>query len=309
MSALVSAVIPTYNRAEYVGGAIESALNQTYDDVQVVVVNDGSTDDTRDVLSTYEGDDRVKVRHNEENRGIPTTMNRGIDAADGKYVGVFGDDDRWRPTKVEKQVAVLEDAPDNYCGAYTDGVITDTEGEVVRRVESGVEGKLFPHIFVEMSVLPHSSQLVRKECLEAVDGFDESFEIACDWDLTARLAEEYCWKYVPEVLVERTHHEDNVTGDADYDVRARRQMYEKHRETIVQHSKVHRKFEAARKRELGLRALESDERFDALRSFATASANEPRLDHAALLALSPFGMDAISSARQLKDDSDSGEAT
>jgi glycosyltransferase involved in cell wall biosynthesis len=99
MDPLVSAVIPTYNREEYVSAAIDSVLDRTYDRVEAVVVNDGSTHDTSDVLDRYAVDDRVRVVTNDRNLGIPRTMNKGIDAARGELIGILGDDDRWCPEK------------------------------------------------------------------------------------------------------------------------------------------------------------------------------------------------------------------
>ena len=97
---LVSAILPTYNRAEYVGGAIDTVLAQTHDEMEVVVVNDGSTDSTEERLAEYADDDRVRVRHNEENRGISASMNRAADLADGEFICVLNDDDRWHEQKV-----------------------------------------------------------------------------------------------------------------------------------------------------------------------------------------------------------------
>ncbi|SFR57796.1 glycosyltransferase family 2 protein [Halogeometricum limi] len=300
MTVLVSAVIPTYNRESYVGGAIESVLEQTYENVEVVVVNDGSTDGTESVLAEYADDDRVRVLRNDENRGIPYTMNRGVEAARGDYIGVFGDDDRWYPTKVEKQVAVLEGLGDDYCGVYTGGVIRDGSGEVVDRVRWDRGGDRFPEILVRNTVLPHSSHLVRAECFEAVGGFDESFDIACDWDLTIRLSKRWKWACIPEELVERTHHDGNVTGDPDYDVRCRAAVREKYAAELAANPDARRRFEAAAHRERGVRALEADDRTEAVRELSNAFVRERRGDHAALLALAPFGPRALSAARALR---------
>lgn len=302
MAPRVSAVIPTYDRADLVGGAIESVLDQTVDDVEVVVVDDGSTDDTWSVLQAYaDRDDRVRPLRNEENRGIPATMNRGVEAARGEFVGVFGDDDRWRPTKVEKQLAAFERVGDDYCGVYTGGVIRDESGAVVERVMPGRAGDLYPDALVENVVLPHSSHLVRRECLEAVGGFDESFAIACDWDLTVRLSKRWKWAFVPEVLVERNHHGGNVTGDPDYDVRCRATMREKYADDLASDPETARRFEAAAHRERGVRALEDGDRADALREFSGAFRAERRGEHLALLGVAPFGPRALSVARGVRE--------
>jgi glycosyltransferase involved in cell wall biosynthesis len=301
MAPLVSAVIPTYNRAEMVGGAIESVLDQTVDDVEVVVVDDGSTDDTWSVLQEYAAeDDRVRPIQNESNQGIPTTMNRGVEAARGEFVGVFGDDDRWHPTKVEKQLAAFDRVGDDYCGVYTGGVIRDESGDVVQRVMPDRTGDLYPDVLVENVVLPHSSHLVRADCFEAVGGFDESFDIACDWDLTVRLSKRWKWAFVPEVLVERNHHDGNVTGDPDYDVRCRGAVAEKYADDLRAVPDAARRFEVAAHRERGVRALEADNRLTAVREFSKAFSRERRGDHVALLGLAPFGPRGLAAARSLQ---------
>jgi glycosyltransferase involved in cell wall biosynthesis len=300
MEPLVSAVIPTYNRAEYVGGAVESVLDQTYDRVEVVVVNDGSTDRTPKVLADYAADDRVSVLHNDRNRGIPYAMNRGVDAARGEFIGVFGDDDRWRPRKIERQVEVMAERDEEYCGVYTAGVITDGAGTVLEHVRTGASGDVYPDVLVRMSILPHSGQLVRAECLRAVGGFDTDFSVACDWDLTVRLAKRWKFAYVPETLVERIHHEGNVTGDPAYDVRARRAMAEKHRDALeAADPETRHAFEAARRRELGLFALHEGDRSAALGHFVTALRLQPGLDHLGLALASPFGARGLALARRL----------
>lgn len=301
MTGLVSVVIPTYNRAAYIDGAIESVLTQTYDHVEVVVVNDGSTDDTREVLADYDGDERVTVVHNDENRGIPTTANRALDAASGTYIASLDDDDRWHPEKLAKQVAVFEQLDDSYCGVYTGGVIKDTDGTVLERVMHHHAGEVYPEVLVRNTILPHSSHLVRASCYDAVGGFDESFDIACDWDVTIRLAREYKWAFVPEILVERTHHGTNVTGDPDYDVRCRTQVWEKFRADIARHPSIERRFHAAWARERGVRALEANDRPAALTALADALVSEPRFDHAALFAVAPFGSRGLDTARTIRN--------
>lgn len=301
MGPLVSAVIPTYNRADMVGGAIDSVLDQTYENVEVVVVDDGSSDDTWAVLQEYaERDDRVRPIQNETNQGIPTTMNRGVEDARGEFVGVFGDDDRWHPTKVEKQLAAFDQVGDEFCGVYTGGVIKTQDGDVVERVMSNRGGDLYPDVLVRNMVLPHSSHLVRADCFEAVGGFDESFAIACDWDITIRLSKRWKWAFIPEVLVERTHHGGNVTGDPDYDVRCRAAVAEKYADDIAADPELARRFAAAVHREKGIRALEDDDRVTAVSQFARALLRERRGDHAALLGVAPFGPRGLAAARRLK---------
>jgi hypothetical protein len=138
------------------------------------------------------------------------------------------------------------------CGVYTAGVITDGEGTVIERVETGASGDVYPDLLVRMPIPPHSSQLVRADYLREVGGFDTDLEVACDWDLTVRLAKRWKFTRVPDVLVERIHHDRRANPprrerDQRPGVRRPRQtaMADKHREAIeAAGSDTRRAFEA-----------------------------------------------------------------
>ncbi|HET7324856.1 MAG TPA: glycosyltransferase family 2 protein, partial [Halococcus sp.] len=184
---LVSAILPTYNRAEYVAGAIDTALEQTHDEMEVVVVNDGSTDRTKERLAAYTDDDRVCVRHNEENRGISESMNRAVENADGEFICVLNDDDRWHPEKVEKQLAVFEQVGETVGVVYTGGVVKQGES-VVRVYRPKRRGNIYPEVIARFGLHPHSSHMLRAACFE-LGGFDPAFPRGVDWDHCIRLAQ------------------------------------------------------------------------------------------------------------------------
>jgi glycosyltransferase involved in cell wall biosynthesis len=300
--ALVSVVVPTYERADRVGGAIESALEQTHDRLEVVVVNDGSTDDTRRVVEAYaDAHANVRALHNDRNRGISHTRNRGIEAARGAYVCQLDDDDRWRSRKVKRQLdalARLRERTDcdsaDYCGVYCGGVVRDAGGEVVRRVDTGAAGDLWPDVLVRFDVRPHSGHLVRRDCLHAVGGYDESFPRGVDWDLTVRLCKRWRWAYVPEPLVERRYADDNVSGDAafgdpSYEVAIRERLREKYLGDLEANPEARREFEAMLAKQRGLAALERGDRREAVRRFARTVRLAPEPTHAAMLGLAALG--------------------
>ncbi|SFR36858.1 glycosyltransferase family 2 protein [Halogeometricum limi] len=209
----VSVLIPTYNRAAYVGGAIDTVLEQTYSDIEAVVVNDGSDDDTRAVLDARAGD-RVRVFHNDENRGISYSFNRAAAEARGEYLCILGDDDRWHPVKVERQVRRMESLGDEYGVVYTGGfcvrddVVTDVSRPSWR-------GDIYPEILGTFGVGPHSGHMIRREAFEAVDGFDTAFPRGVDWDMSIRLAKRYKFDYLPELFVRRTLHDDNISREPE----------------------------------------------------------------------------------------------
>jgi len=226
----VSVVVPTHERAEFVAGAIETALDQTYDDLEVVVVDDGSTDGTPERLATYADDDRVRVPRNGTNRGIASFRNRGIDAARGEYV-CAPDDDRWHPEKAHKEVAVMEELGDDYCGVYT-GAVLVRDGRVVGRDMARVRGDIYEEVLAESALTPHSSHMVCRECLEEIGEFDESFPCGVDWKIAVRLAREWKFEFIPEELVERRLHGDNVSGSGAARVMPRELLWEKYGDEI-----------------------------------------------------------------------------
>ncbi|MFC6974687.1 glycosyltransferase family 2 protein [Halomicroarcula sp. GCM10025709] len=138
----VSVVVPTYNRADTVGRAVESALAQTVTDIEVVVVDDGSTDDTAAVVTGID-DERVRYLAHERNRGRSAARNTGIEAARGEYVAFLDSDDRWLPGKLDRQLAELSRRPPEWIGVYCEFLTPS------RRLSdgwsTGSPGKCSPH--------------------------------------------------------------------------------------------------------------------------------------------------------------------
>lgn len=286
---LVSALIPTYNRADRVGGAIDSALAQTHDELEVVVVNDGSTDDTPAVLAEYADNDRVRVRHNEENRGIAATFDRAAEVANGEYLGILGDDDRWRPEKTARQLDRFAQLSDDYGIVYAGGVRVDDDGQILTEVHPSAHGDCYPEILTEFPLAPHSSHLLRASCLDAVGGFDTDFPEAVDWEVNIRLAREFRVAYVDEILVERQFHGGNVsggalTGNPAYQVAARDRIWRKFREELRAHPETERRFAATHEKHRGRVAVGDRDRRRATAHFLAASWLDPSVEHLGSLA-------------------------
>jgi len=206
MAPLVSAVIPSYNYSRFVGGAVESVLAQTCRDLECIVVDDGSTDDTAGVLEPYA--DRVQVIR-QPNQGLSAARNTGIGAARGRYVAFLDADDRWFPEKIARQVALIESHPGT--GAVGCWVqLTDGEGVPTGRKE-------FPEHVPEPIALTDQMQriakrqfwvggsgsgaFVRREVFDTVGPFDTTLRAAEDWDMWLRIAAAVPIRNVPEILV------------------------------------------------------------------------------------------------------------
>ena len=217
----VSVVIPTYNRAGLLGRAVRSVLNQSFEDFEILVVDDASTDGTDEVISSL-NDERVKYFYHGENMGISAARNTGIRNARGKYIGFLDSDDEWLPSKLEKQISCFEGSSGSvgavYCRHYLQdelfgnyrGVVhlDPRKGEVYREIVSG----WFPG--------PPSLFLLTREALEESGLFDEDLPCFEDVDLYIRIAERFSFDYVDEPLVVK-HQHFGYQFVMDYDLVAR----------------------------------------------------------------------------------------
>jgi glycosyltransferase involved in cell wall biosynthesis len=240
----VSVVIPAYNRADLLPRAVDSALAQTVDDIEVIVVDDGSTDDTLAVLERYD-DDRLCVLEHGTNRGVSAARNTGIESAAGEYVAFLDSDDYWRPGKLAAQLSALDGRSGGWIAAYCDsdrdgttrlGWVRDTLEDRVRALSTPtgpVEGgtDLAAEILLmRLEFGPGSTLLVERSALEAVGGFDESLAIYEDWDLAIRLLSVGKLAHVDDTLAVTS---DTGDYDADSYRDAKRRWLAKHDELVA----------------------------------------------------------------------------
>ncbi len=181
----VSVIVPTYNTIAYLPDAIESILQQTFEDFEILLVNDGSTDSTAEWAKKIT-DPRVRYIE-QNNQGLSAARNTGLDLAQGRYVAFLDADDVWEPTKLDKQVALLETNPD--IGMVHSWVwFMDGEGRSTGRIwKTQAEGMALAHLLQRNDVAVLSA-LVRRECFTRIGGFDIALRSLEDWDLWLRLA-------------------------------------------------------------------------------------------------------------------------
>lgn len=211
---LVSVIIPTYNNGRYVAETVRTVLSQTFTDLEVIVVDDGSTDGTAEELAVFEG----RIRYvRQQNGGPAKARNRGISASTGQYLAFCDADDLWLPTKVEKQVDFLNRHADHRM-VYSDLLVFDTRPDnvihpswlAVKQFDAG--GMIVAQLLRECFILT-SSVLVRRECLSMVGGFDEELPLRQDYDLWLRIAREFAIGKMDEVLVLKREHDSNIGSD------------------------------------------------------------------------------------------------
>lgn len=212
----VSVVIPTYNRAEQTTRALESVWNQSFSDYEVVVVDDGSTDNTADVLEQFEP--RIRLIR-QPNGGVSKARNRGISAASGEFIAFLDSDDEWLPDKLRQQVEFLE--AHRSIGFVACLNTYDTEHGFTYGNSFSRGG--MPNVvtqFLEFLLAPFprnmSRYLMRREAVVKCGGFDESIRGAEDWELCLKLLQHgYSFDFLNEALVVYQPGEDSLSADPE----------------------------------------------------------------------------------------------
>ena len=211
---LVSVVTPAYNVAWCVGRAIDSVLAQDYPARELVVVNDGSTDETAQVLARY--GDAIRVIE-QENRGMSAARNAAIRAARGDYVAFLDADDWWQPTKLSRQVALLQSRPDiGFCS--TAARVEDPQGNLLNHWGCRLHRTdILETLFAENAAIAGgcSAVMVRRRILDQTGLFDESLRGFEDPDLWMRLAAASNYACINEELAVILRREKSVSGNLD----------------------------------------------------------------------------------------------
>ncbi|MEO9525137.1 glycosyltransferase family 2 protein [Marinobacter alexandrii] len=193
---LVSVVIATFNMGQYLPEAVDSVLSQTWKNLEVIVVDDGSTDATADQMARFKADPRVRYIQT-ENRGQPRAKNRGLGEAGGDFIGFCDADDLWHPDKLRIQMPMFED--DSVGVVYSDVSYIDQNGDGLskpqpyRRHSGSVTNYLVIKNFV-----PFGTAVIRRACIERNGGFDELLPMGIDWDLWLRYSVDWAFQYSPE---------------------------------------------------------------------------------------------------------------
>lgn len=214
-SPTVSVVLPLYNGEEYITDAIDSVLEQTYEDFELLVVDDGSTDRSIGLVRSY-GDDRITLYRNETNLGIGRNMNRGVDLSEGRILAFLDQDDYWRNNKLEHHVSAHEAT--GAAVVYSDVETVTANKEFVESVdppEPAPSGEpLVRQLYVYLNFIrTFSSVTIERTAWKAFDGLDPQFNVAADYDLYLRLAPNHDFALVDEPLVSKRIHEQNTSKD------------------------------------------------------------------------------------------------
>jgi len=218
-SPTISAIIPTYNRAHLLPRAIKSVLNQTFQDFELIIVDDASTDNTGIVVREFqEKDKRIKYIKHKKNKGGSTVRNTGLREARGRYIAFLDSDDGWFPEKLEKQIGFFEDGKESLglvgCGRYD--VISEIGEKKVVLPPKNLR-PLIENGTIIFQIHSASSVMVRRSAIENVGLFDENLRISEDRDLWLRFIQaEYDISFIYEPLFNYYIHESNIGAIDNY---------------------------------------------------------------------------------------------
>jgi glycosyltransferase involved in cell wall biosynthesis len=220
---LVTVVIPAYNVAPYVSQAIDSVLAQTYKNIEIIVVDDGSKDATRDVVALYAEKNLVHYIY-QENKGLSAARNTGIRKAKGEFIAILDSDDLFLPEKIQQQVAYLVAHPEcgvSYCDVWH---FRETEPDKMLTLKSDFYSgsEVFPHLLRKNFIIP-LSVVFRKSEIMQVGLFDETRRRTEDWEYWLRLSYsgvQFC--HLPEILAKcRLHRGSRQQGADGWEYKAR----------------------------------------------------------------------------------------
>jgi glycosyltransferase involved in cell wall biosynthesis len=209
----VSVIMPVFNGAPYIRQALDSVLGQSFAALEVIVVDDGSTDDTRCLLADF--GDRITVLA-QARKGPSAARNRGLEAARGEYVAFMDADDEWAPSFLSTTVRALAAQPPSVVGVCTGWLYVRHDGRPLVHTRQASSGVLSVRDLLTGGQFPIHAALTRREAVLRVGGFDEHIRAMEDWDLWLRLlADGDCFSTIPQHLASYRLHGPSNSGDPD----------------------------------------------------------------------------------------------
>jgi glycosyltransferase involved in cell wall biosynthesis len=222
----VSVIIPNYNYARYVGQAIESVINQTYSNIEIIVVNNGSTDNSLEILKGF--GDRICLV-NQENLGQSGARKSGLSKATGDFIAFLDADDTWEPQKIEKQLHLFSSKTQLvYCGI---GRFSESSSKRISTHLPRFSGSCAPAFInqpgVSIVLSGESTAVFSRALLEKVGGFDPELNSAAGWDFFRRCSKFTDFDFVPEALTNYRIHDSNMSNNGMNTIPDIRNAYKK----------------------------------------------------------------------------------
>lgn len=237
---LVSVSMPTYNRAHLLRRPIQSILNQTFTDFELIIVDDGSTDDTKSLVDSFH-DSRIRYIRHETNKGLYPSRNTGVKHSVGTYLAFQDSDDEWHPKKLEEEVALIQGTPDRIGGVFS---------RIEKIYFSGAKAFIPPVDYIHTNnnllttmlrgdfYITMQALLFKKACLEKIGAFDENFQVFGDGDFIVRAAEQYEFLYNPSTRVTLHVTEDSISRNKSARRAGREQLFLKHKKLYARYPAI-----------------------------------------------------------------------
>ncbi len=207
MGPLVSVIIPTYNRANFLVEALESVFSQTYQEFEVIVVDDGSTDDTPKLIKRFLQVKYVRQQH----KGVASARNLGIKYAKGDLIAFLDSDDLWLPKKLEYQIAFFKKHPETVAVQTEEIWIRRGKRVNPKKKHKKESGWIF-HRCVELCIVSPSGIMLRKKVFKEIGLFDENFPVCEDYEFWLRLSVRYPIYLISEpLIIKRGGHPDQLS--------------------------------------------------------------------------------------------------
>ncbi|MBB6271536.1 glycosyltransferase involved in cell wall biosynthesis [Pedobacter cryoconitis] len=209
---LVSVIVPCYNHDKFIETCIKSIVNQTYKNIQIIVIDDGSRDNSPQILDQLSKEYGFFFER-QQNQGLSRTLNKGINSyAKGKYISVIASDDYWDTEKIEKQVEFLEQHP-NYGIVFGKAIIVDENDQKTGTLGDGISAHdlEFEQLFLDNKVIALTT-MIRKEIFDSLGGFNESSYIE-DWDLWLKISELHKVGFIDEYMGYYRRHSSNMSSN------------------------------------------------------------------------------------------------
>jgi len=226
----VSVILPTYNRAHLIKRSIQSVLDQTFQDFEIIVVDDGSSDNTEEQVKSFNNQKIRYIRYN-ENKGAAFARNTGIKAAQGEYIAFQDSDDEWFPNKLRRQMEVFKNSSPAVGVVYTGSWRIRNDKRFYLPLFKGGqrEGNIYKALFEDTIIgMPTPAFIVKKECFGRAGLFDERLYSLIDWELWLRISKYYEFRYIDEPLVTLYGTQVSITTDLNSYIEARKLILKKH---------------------------------------------------------------------------------
>ncbi len=229
----VSVIIPTYNSAKFLPETIESVLGQTYQDFELIIIDDGSTDHTKEVIASYLKDHPQKIKYfYQKNSGVSAARNHGMQAAKGSFIAIIDSDDLWFPGRLMEGMKMMDAHPN--VGLVHSNVINITEEgkpfNIISRNKKFLSGYISDYIFLRKADILCPTVLFRKECCDRLGGFDHNLAtLGCeDRELWIRIAKQYEIAFIDKPLAYYRVRSDSMSHNIPKMLQARLYVVDKY---------------------------------------------------------------------------------